>query len=57
MSIPTKVGLSLGDYYEGATGDERFGYFSIAGIATMPFTSMPTRFGAWNVAPGPLGSV
>jgi hypothetical protein len=52
VSIPTKVGLSLGDYYEGANGDERFGYFSIAGIATMPFTSMPTRFGTWNVHGG-----
>ena len=52
VSVPVKVGLSLGDYYEGLNGDEKFGYFSIAGIATAPFTSMPTKFGTWNVHGG-----
>ena len=52
FSIPVKVGLSLGDYYEGADGDETFGYFSVAGIVTVPFNSMPTRFGSWNVHGG-----
>lgn len=52
FSIPVKVGLSLGDYYEGADGDETFGYFSVAGIVTVPFSSMPTRFGSWNVHGG-----
>ena len=52
VSVPVKVGLSAGDYYEGLNGDETFGYFSVAGIATVPFTNMPTRFGAWNVHGG-----
>jgi hypothetical protein len=52
VSAPVKVGLSAGNYYEGLDGDETFGYFSIAGIATVPFTSMPTRFGTWNVHGG-----
>ena len=60
VSIPVKVGLSLGDYYESlslvggdlVSEDERFGYFSIAGTVTVPFTSMPTRFGTWNVHGG-----
>jgi hypothetical protein len=52
VSVPLKVGLSAGDYYEGLNGDETFGYFSVAGIATVPFTSMPTRFGTWNVHGG-----
>jgi hypothetical protein len=52
VSVPVKVGLSAGNYYEGLNGDETFGYFSVAGIATVPFTSMPTRFGAWNVHGG-----
>lgn len=52
VSVPVKVGLSVGNYYEGLDGDETFGYFSVAGIATMPFTSMPTRFGTWNVHGG-----
>ena len=52
VSVPVKVGLSLGDYYEGINGDETFGYFSVAGIATVPFSSAPTRFGTWNVHGG-----
>ena len=52
IAVPVKVGLSLDNYYEGATGDERFGFFSIAGIATVPFSSTPTRFGSWNVHGG-----
>ena len=52
VSVPVKVGLSAGDYYEGLDGDETFGYFSVAGIATVPFTRMPTRFGTWNVHGG-----
>jgi hypothetical protein len=52
VAVPVKVGLSLDDYYEGATGDERFGFFSIAGVATVPFTSSSSRFGTWNVHGG-----
>jgi hypothetical protein len=52
VSVPVKVGLSLGDYYEGMNGDETFGYFSVAGIATVPFSSTPTKFGTWNVHGG-----
>lgn len=51
-SVPVKVGLSAGNYYEGLNGDEKFGYFSVAGIATAPLTGMPTRFGTWNVHGG-----
>jgi hypothetical protein len=52
VAVPLKVGLSLDNYYEGADGDERFGFFSIAAIATVPFTSEPGRFGSWNVHGG-----
>lgn len=57
VSIPVKVGLSLDNYYETVltpttSEDERFGYFSIAGTVTVPFTEMPTRFGSWNVHGG-----
>ena len=38
IAFPIKVGLSASDYYEFATGeDSKFGYFSIAGIVTVPF--------------------
>jgi hypothetical protein len=60
FSVPVKVGLSLSDYYETlsfvngdlVSEDDRFGYFSVAATVTVPFTSMPTRFGTWNVHGG-----
>jgi len=58
VSVPVKVGLSMGDYYEtvdlvaGTSEDETFGFFSIAGSVTIPFTAMPTKFGSWNVHGG-----
>jgi hypothetical protein len=52
VTVPLKVGLSLNDYYEGFTGDETFGFFSVGGVATVPFTSMPTKFGSWNIHGG-----
>jgi hypothetical protein len=52
VAVPIKVGLSLDNYYEGANGDEQFGFFSLAGVVTVPFTGEPTRFGTWNVHGG-----
>ena len=54
IAFPTKVGLSLNDYYEALGGgpDETFGYFSVSGIVTLPITGIPARFGAWNVHGG-----
>ena len=59
LSVPIKIGLSAGDYYErstivaGRTGyvDDTFGYFSVAGTATVPLGG-PSRFGTWNVHGG-----
>ena len=36
LAIPVKVGFSISDYYEFGGEDEKFGYFSIAGIVTVP---------------------
>jgi hypothetical protein len=37
VAVPVKVGLSANDYYEFGTGnDDTFGFFSIAGIVTVP---------------------
>jgi len=37
LAIPVKVGLSAHNYYEFGTGsDSKFGYFSIAGMVTVP---------------------
>ena len=62
LAVPIKLGLSAGDYYEICTArcssltpvydDDTFGYFSIAGVVTVPFTSKPTKFGTWNVHGG-----
>ncbi len=56
LAVPVKVGLSVGDYYELNTGtalrpnfeDSKFGYFSIAGVVTVPITSVPSGYGGWN---------
>lgn len=52
FAVPVRLGLSASDYYEGASGDERFGFFSVAGVVTVPLSSGSTRFGAWNVHGG-----
>jgi hypothetical protein len=49
MTVPVKVGLS---YYDGISGDETFGFLSVAGAVAVPFTSAPTRFGSWNIHGG-----
>jgi hypothetical protein len=59
LTVPVKVGLSLSDYYELNTGtaaapiyvDHKFGYFSIAGLVTVPLGGT-TGFGAWNLHGG-----
>jgi hypothetical protein len=59
LTVPVKVGLSLADYYELNTGtaaapvfvDNRFGYFSVAGLVTVPLGGT-TSFGTWNLHGG-----
>jgi hypothetical protein len=59
IGFPIKVGFSLSDYYElnastTATPvfvDNKFGFFSIAGIVTVPLGGT-TSFGAWNIHGG-----
>ena len=59
VAVPVKVGLSLADYYELNTGtatapvfvDNKFGYFSVAGLVTVPLGGT-TSFGAWNLHGG-----
>jgi hypothetical protein len=47
IAFPIKLGLSAKDYYEFNTGsDSKFGYFSVAGIVTVPMGSN------WNVHGG-----
>jgi hypothetical protein len=46
IAFPIKIGLSAKDYYEFGGEDAKFGYFSVAGIATVPINSN------WNVHGG-----
>ena len=39
LAIPVKVGLSIGNYYELDGVDNRFGFFSVGGLATVPIGS------------------
>jgi hypothetical protein len=49
FSVPVSVGLSMKDYYEAGGKDNKFGFFDIGGMLTVPFSSVPSKFGAWNV--------
>jgi hypothetical protein len=51
VSVPVRVGLSLSHYYEGFAEDERFGFTSVAGIATRTLGER-SRFGSLNVHGG-----
>jgi hypothetical protein len=51
IAFPIKIGFSASDYYELAGVDNKFGYFSIAGIVTVPLGGT-TNYGAWNIHGG-----
>jgi hypothetical protein len=51
IAFPIKVGFSLNDYYELAGEDNKFGFFSVAGIVTVPLGSTGS-FGSWNLHGG-----
>ena len=48
VTFPVKVGMSLANYYELDGVDNKFGYFSVAGIAAVPL-KVPASFGSWNL--------
>lgn len=51
IAFPLKVGFSLSDYYELDGVDNKFGFFSVAGIVTVPLGGA-TTFGSWNLHGG-----
>ena len=57
MNIGTWNSLHTGDagskrLLRRISGDEAFGFLSVAGVVTVPFTSAPTMFGSWNIHGG-----
>jgi hypothetical protein len=52
IGVPTKIGVSLKDYYEGPDGDSKFGFFQVGGLLTVPVTSPTSKFGGWALKGG-----
>lgn len=51
IAVPMKIGLSLGDYYELNGVDSTFGFFSVAGMVTVPLGTT-SNYGSWNIHGG-----
>ena len=52
LSVPLTLGLSLDDYYEGATGSDTFGYFQVGTVFGVPLSFIPAEFGSWAASAG-----
>lgn len=52
LTVPVKLGLSLDNYYEMSGTDHRFGFFSVAGLVTVPLSNATSTFGSWNLHGG-----
>jgi hypothetical protein len=52
FTVPVKIGMSLKDYYEGPAGDQKFGFFDVGGLVSVPLRGVPSQYGAWNFHAG-----
>jgi hypothetical protein len=59
LTVPLKLGLSLKDYYECPLGsaceageDNKFGFFDIGALITLPLSGVGSQFGNWNIHGG-----
>jgi hypothetical protein len=52
LTVPVKLGMSLNNYYELDGTDNKFGFFDIGGLVTVPLSGIPSQFGTWNVHGG-----
>jgi len=52
VAVPVKLGFSLKDYYELGGTDNKFGYVDGGALFTVPLTTVPTKFGSWNIHGG-----
>ncbi len=52
LAFPVALGLSLSDYYEGASGDETFGFFNVGAILSVPLAGIPAEYGSWEISGG-----
>jgi hypothetical protein len=51
LAIPAKFGFSLRQYYEGANGNDNFGYFDLGGILSVPLAFMNGKT-TWEIHGG-----
>ncbi|HKT81476.1 MAG TPA: hypothetical protein VJP86_14720 [Vicinamibacterales bacterium] len=49
LAIPVKIGMSLNNYYELNGEDNKFGFFDVGGLVTLPMSGVPSSFGSWNL--------
>ena len=49
LTFPVKLGLSMSDYYEGATGNDTFGYFDVGVAGSVPLSFIGKQYGAWSL--------
>jgi hypothetical protein len=54
VAIPVKLGMSLGDYYESPNDgvDNKFGFFDIGVLFTVPLSRVSSNYGSWNIHGG-----
>lgn len=52
LSLPVRLGLNLGDYYEtsGPHNDDTLGFFEAGISAGMPLSFIPVRYGKWSAS-------
>jgi hypothetical protein len=48
IAIPVKVGLSAHNYYELNGVDNKFGFFDVGALLTVPLSKVPASYGSWN---------
>lgn len=51
LTVPARVGLSLQNYYQGFSGDSRFGFFDVGAHVNVPL-GRGGAFGTWQVHGG-----
>src|SRR5262245_19790164 len=52
VTIPVELGLSAHNYYELNGEDHPFGFLDVGGLLTVPLSTIPANYGAWNVHVG-----
>jgi hypothetical protein len=52
LTVPVKLGMSVNKYYEVDGDDQKFGFFDVGGLVTLPLGKVDSKYGAWNAHAG-----